>query len=378
MGYILGKTKRKNGEGWRLLHRQYVKEPITNFYRPTWRHVPETEYARLGIHKDMTREEVRAIIKQCNASNELRRRENVRNRIRGRIKLDMTIECAHLPEVFVNKFEQTHLPTRYLGNEPRLQKVLKLWVAAKKVILTIERPMDQWWRYPEPFYAYFEKRAYSPGYVDNILTALNAWLDFLGAEQNKHYRPVPAPSTVWAARLADAFEESGKSKSSLPLTPEMLKAAQQKKPFTPGHYNWLYVTVWAGLRPNEVSALLNKKRTRIRYQDGTPILEVYQAKLKNVPKREDRWKYIPLFLKEQQHILEIIESGVLEEPLAKTISERWPGCFQYAGRKGFHELMVTRYGQPELEVVRWLGHRSLDMAMKHYAKRGSVRWKKVA
>lgn len=132
------------------------------------------------------------------------------------------------------------------------------------------------------------------------------------------------------------------------------------------------------MRPNETTALLNKKKTKIAYVDGTPVLTVYQSKLKNVPNIEDRWKRIPLFLPEQKKIVEIIESGKIDEPLSKTLQNRFgEGHTLYGGRKGFHELMVTRYGQNELEVVRWLGHRSLDMAMKHYAKKDAVRWTPV-
>lgn len=373
MGYEASKCG-KNNSRWRVRERTYEKD------REIWRSVKLNQYAGLGIRKDMTLDEVRAALGSINANAELVERERNRAKVQVRLDQQQLVECAHLPTIFVQKFETDHLPTRYLGNEARLVKVKQHWRAAQEVIRLIERPIEQWHRYPEPFYAYFTKHAYSPGYVDNVMSILNRWVDYLGIEQDKFYRPVPAPSSSWAAKLADAFEESGDGKASLPLTPEMLQKAQksEKMKFSLPHYNWLYCTVWAGLRPNEASALLNPKYTRLSEQDGTPILAVYQSKLKNVPKREDRWKYIPLFLPEQRHIVEIIESKVLEELLAKTISKRWPGCYQYAGRKGFHELMVTRYQQEELEVVRWLGHRSLDMALKHYAKRDTVRWKKAA
>jgi hypothetical protein len=120
---------------------------------------------------------------------------------------------------------------------------------------------------------------------------------------------------------------------------------------------------------------LNKKKTKIIYDGEMPVLVIYQSKLKNVPDVEDRWKKVPLIHSEQKNIMEIIESGKIDEPLSKTLQNRFgEGHTLYGGRKGFHELMVKRLEENELYVVRWLGHRSLDMAMKHYAKKDTVYW----
>lgn len=357
----------------RILWRKYTKNKKTGEYLAKDRHIPISEYATLGVTTAMSFEQIKAILKKLNIEEDRRQREERRNVIALRLAMEKEIECIHLPQPFVLKFETEHLATRYLGNPNRLAKMLKLWSAGQKIIRTVTIPLDKWHRYPEHFFAYFEKHSMSPGYAKNIMSTINMWIDFLGFEQEKHYRQIPTPNSSWRSRVNTAFSEAGKAKASLPITHEMLVNA--KPALTEEQANWVYCTIWAGLRPNEATALIKKSHTKIRYEGDTPILEIYQSKLKNVPNIEDRWKRIPLFLPEQLKILAMIESGKIEEPLAKTLSNRFgEGHTLYGGRKGFHDLMVTTYEQPELEVVRWLGHRSLDMAMKHYAKKDSVRW----
>lgn len=380
MGYYVQRRKH-NPAKWRVLWRKYIKDEKTGDYRPDTRHVKLDEYPQIGITKQMSFEEARDAVKKINLDTERSRREGLRNRVKSRIDSEDKAVCAHLPPAFVTKFETEHLSTRYIGNDELLKKMLKLWSTAKRLIRNVKQPTEKWHRYPEFFYVQFEKGLQgrgpmSLGYAKNILSVINMWLDFLGSEQEKMYRPVPWASQTWQARLNSAYEGADKGQASRLLTPEMLEGL--KNPLKPAQHNWVYCTVWAGLRPNEADALTNPKRTRISYEGKTPILEVYQSKLKNVPKVAERWKRIPLFLPEQRKILKLIESGEIESPLAKTLTDRFgPGHTLYAGRKGFHDLMVTRFQQPELEVIRWLGHRSLDMALKHYAKKEAVRWNPV-
>jgi hypothetical protein len=379
MAYRVQKSSSARGR-WRVLWRTYIKDETTGrMDKGRDRHIPASEYHRIGITEAMTYEEAKAALKKLNLEAEMTRRENSRNAIQLRVAAEKEIECIHLPPAFVRKFEDEHLPTKYMGSGNRLRKIKSNWRAAQAMIRTVPVAIDKWHRYPEHFYNYCLIRAYSPDYVKKLLFIVNAWLNFLGFEQDMGYRPLPPPGGAWQAKIATAFEEANKGKASLPLTPEKLESI--KEGLNPSEYNWLYCTVWAGLRPNETDALLDKKRTKISYRQGKagkiPVLEVYQSKLRNVPKTAHRWKRIPLFLPEQRLILDIINSGNLKTPLLKTIqhpTRLGPGHGLYAGRKGFHDLMVTQYSQPELEVIRWLGHRSLDMAMKHYAKEDAVRW----
>ena len=365
---------KKNPNGWRVKWRKYKKDPTSGEYKPVWAHVPATEYARLGIKKDMTKAEVDAILHKLNLDGERTRREDQRQLIEIRVASEKEIDCRHLPTVFVEKFELEHLTKRYTGNEERLAKVLKLWRTSQRIIRTVKESIGEWHRYPEPFYAHFQKNAVSPGHAKNILSTINMWLDFLGMEQDKHYRPIPAPNSYWQSRINDAFEDSGKSKESLPITPDKLASISTPMP-NESQYNWLYCSIWAGLRPDEVDHLTDPKRTNVRMVRGTPILGIYQAKLKNIPDREARWKYIPLFLPEQEKILQIIKSGNIETPLCKTLADRLgKGHTLYGGRKGFHDLMFETHGQDYIHVSMWLGHKSLQMTQKNYAKKDAVSW----
>lgn len=300
MGYR-AQPHHNNPNLWRVLWRKYQKIEAGEWV-PDERHIPETEYLRLGIKKSMSLKEAQEILRKINLEKNRRQLEEKRNRIAQRLAAEKEIECIHLPPLFVQKFENDHLAVRYIGNDDRLKKVLKLWRAAQRVIRTIPKPMDQWFRYPQFIYAYSLQKSWSLGYSKNVLSTLNMWIDYLGVETGINYRPVPSPDNIWQARINNAFEESGNGKAAFPITPEELENVSP--PLITEQWNWVYCTIWAGLRPNEASSLLNPKKTRITFEDKTPILEIYQSKLKNVPKSEDRWKRIPLFLLEQTPSIE--------------------------------------------------------------------------
>ena len=94
-------------------------------------------------------------------------------------------------------------------------------------------------------------------------------------------------------------KKEGKNHQSDPLLPDRLE--KKKDRLKPEYYNWLYLSVWLGLRPMEIDYLTNKENTRLqKAPDGTLILWIYQTKLTSVPPRY-RWKLIPLIFKEQNH-----------------------------------------------------------------------------
>src|SRR6202034_68025 len=102
-------------------------------------------------------------------------------------------------------------------------------------------------------------------------------------------------------------------KESEPLLPEKLELTKEK--LKTENFNWLYLSVWLGLRPLEVDQLKNPELFRILTDtDNVRILWVYQTKLVSVPHRY-RWKLIPLIFDEQKKCLEIIEANNFMRPL---------------------------------------------------------------
>ena len=86
-----------------------------------------------------------------------------------------------------------------------------------------------------------------------------------------------------------------------------------------------------------------------------------------------------LSVPEQLKILDFIESKLIEEPLAKTLSSRFgEGHTLYGGRKGFHDLMVHTFERSKLDVSDWLGHKDYSMTAKHYRDDSIVSWTPVS
>src|SRR5690606_20909167 len=153
------------------------------------------------------------------------------------------------------------------------------------------------------------------------------------------------PSKYDKADIVESFISSDKkTKESIPLTVEMLEKA--KLSLSEEHFNWLKISLWFGLRPNEVDSLkkLNRKDHTSPYfekhEDGkTDILVVYQSKLR-LQKQKDRWKYIPLCEPEQIEMKKIITEGNFKRPLVKTLQLHIDEELNnYGGRKGFTDLM---------------------------------------
>lgn len=132
------------------------------------------------------------------------------------------------------------------------------------------------------------------------------------------------------------------------------------------HYNWLFISVWFGLRPHEVDNLADSKTWRKSVNKrGRVLLHVYQPKLIKVP-RPKRWKVIPLKHEDQTKALEIIESGNFRQP-SHNVMHTWFGeaVTPYGGRKGFTDLMLEK-GEKFAEISMWMGHTTLDRTYRDY------------
>ena len=169
-------------------------------------------------------------------------------------------------------------------------------------------------------------------------------------------------------RLIDAYYNKSEKlrTASAPLTPEDLYTSKGK--IKDEQFNWLYLTVWLGLRPQEVDNLKNVELCKIEEQNGKRILWVFQTKIVALP-YEDRWKPIPILFDEQEFALRIIKGQRIQRPLVKTVHRYFgKGIDLYGGRKGFVDLMLSKGHELE-NISVWMGHSTLERTWRSYKQR---------
>ena len=156
-------------------------------------------------------------------------------------------------------------------------------------------------------------------------------------------------------------------KASRPLSPIQLDSVSGK--LNRRNFNWLYLSVWFGLRPMEVDHLKHAEFWRIEVLPaGRKVLWVYQTKIIALPP-EDRWKPIPILFEQQEFGLRIIESRNFRRPIMKTMRRHFGrGTCLYAGRKGFSDLMLSK-GHSLTNISIWMGHSTLDRTWRSYKQR---------
>jgi integrase len=370
--------------GYRV-KKQVLKDGSTNFkvlyewFDAEGRHnkgIPKDKWAPLGFHPEMTFEEAQSRMRQLNAQDRLHGHEKRRTKIQARLEKERTVENAYLPEADRTEFETQRL---MIGAAP---KTASYWKAAVKALCELQIDPSDWSDRPEAFFDYFAKRLYSPAYVQKLIPLLNKWGLFISKKHRRPFAPLPFPRGRARQRIADANRKKPRgtgNRKSTPLTPQALES--QASELRPEHYNWLYLTVWFGLRPYEVNQLKRPQGEETwkleELEDGTPVLWVYQNKLQSIA-HEERWKPIPCFCKEQLIGLKILKSGLFKQPLSKTIRHHFGDRITgYGGRKGFARLMKSK-GQPFEEVSVWLGHKSIERTYADYMDKQAVRFNKVA
>lgn len=357
MGYVIKPLPYKK-RSWKLQHQTYVGGRAI-------KDIPIESYASLGFSPSMTIEEARARKDAINSQEHLRHHETKRVAIISRLQKEDTALDAFLQPALVEAFESEVLYARQLKDK---SKVESHWRAAKRVILAVKLDPKEWKARKERFYDYFSREAISLSYMKKILRLLNLWGEWRAAKHELFFAPIPFPSGLEKQRVADAYFDEGGGHESAPLTP----AALDKKLGTlkPEHYNWLYLTVWLGLRPIEADSLHSSKNYRVEKVGKVDVLFVYQSKLTSVD-RAKRWKPIPLVQPEQRLCLPIIRGGIFKRPIASVMRHHFDGVTLYGGRKGFTDLMLGR-GQKLENISVWLGHMSIERTWRNYKDRQRV------
>lgn len=373
-------AKRARTRTWKL---QYFKEE--NGVRK-YRDIPEGEYRVHGFLPSMTIEQAKS---QKRLSNDrLKREVSAVKKVKAAARLTEreAVQFLYLNEDDVRDFEAQVLFRRLSRGDQGAQKRNKLvshWNAVKDCLCAVKVDPSAWGDEYWKFYNHFAENQFSLAYLKKIIRVQNAWGAFIAKKHGKFFMPLPYPRGMDRAFIANAHHAKKKElkkqgrmvqDASAPLTSKLLK--QTKGKFTRiENYEWLFISLWMGLRPDEVDRLKEDGQYRIEYDRKVKkqVLWVYQSKLVAL-KEDERWKAIPALYPEQSEALACIERGRFERPAPMTIRTHLGEEFSaYAGRKGFEDLMTNEKGHALEVVTEWLGHQSIETTWKNYRNRKRVR-----
>jgi hypothetical protein len=379
MGYYVKKLPSKKTEPkWKIQFVSYKKEHVKELRnsqskkpKKTW-DIDRDRWKSLGFYKYMDIDEARIRCKQLNIQVELKSQEEYFIRQKEKEEEFQKRFDSVLPKEFVDEFEKRFLYKRDLGfddNKRSLSKPRTVWKAAQKMIVAVGLEPSDWFYSHYDLYDYLYQQQYSIRYGLAILKVANLWGFFFCKKTGRAFLPVPPPRGYERQRLIECYYSKSVNgrRASKPLLPKKLN--REKYNMLESNFNWLYLTVWFGLRPKEVDNSKNDELWKIeRCSNGLVILWIFQTKLIALP-REERWKPIPILYDEQKFALRILEGQNFKRPLVKTIHRYFgKGIDLYGGRKGFTDLMLSK-GNGIENISTWMGHSTLDRTWRSYKQR---------
>lgn len=330
----------KSGKTWQLTFREY---PASG------RNVPKgsLEALNLGFRPEMTLDEAKSRVKQIHNEDWVKRRGRIELRLLTKAK----IRGAFLTDEDATSFESVYLKEHKITPP--------YWSMVQQLIVDVEIHPSEWFERKNVVYAAFLKHKYSPNTAKKLLRYLNLWGYFLCKKHNKAWMKVPGMDGSWKNRLEATRTSHGASK---PLSPQQLEEKRLEMPRSA--YEWLFISVWFGLRPREVDNLKtpNPDLWYITKESEGSVLSVFQEKLfeRGIPK-DDCWKHIPTEFPEQAKAIEYILGGKFDKPMGsggKFMRIFGEGYSHYAGRNNFSGMLRDR--GYDLEARKhWLGHLSI-------------------
>lgn len=346
---------------WRVL-----EEVWTDGVR-THKTVPKESYYALGINPIASLEEVRLRITQLNKSKSLERITTASRRVLKAV----LVESVFFPEADCNEFVELIKVTSF-GSMLHTEKLISHFQYIQKLInhLKIE-PVD-YFENKDLIYRYFMEKKNSLDYTKKLLRILNMWGKFICKKRGQYCEIVPMPKGQIRYAINDAYTASETFRGeSDPLTQDTLDSVKQQIT-VPGNYEWLFISIWFGLRPSEIDSLKILKNYRISTDDkGTRVLWVYQSKLTGIDPKK-RWKGIPLLYPEQSTALEYILAGAFKKPIHKTMRKLFiENITLYGGRKNFEDMMIAKGHRLE-HISGWMGHQNIQTTWGKYRNKRSV------
>ena len=373
--YVRTLSQKRTAPLWKVQFVSYKKSDLLNpkALKPKkeW-DIKKDRWISLGFNHFMTLGEARVRARQLNRQL-LTRQQEERLRIIEKTNQEKKERFSSvLPPEFVEEFERRFIRTRDNETEAgkrRHTRAHSLWKASQRMVVAIGKEPSDWYYHTFEIYDYFHQKQFSVRYIHSTIKMANLWGFFICKKMGRLFLPIPVPRGYERQRLINAyFEKERKTRTaSKALTPQQLQLRQSK--LNQPNYQWLYLSVWLGLRPQEIDNLHNKDMWSLEtLGNSRKVLWVFQTKIVALPK-EDRWKPIPLILEEQREAFSIIKENRFKRPLMKTIRKHFgEGTDLYGGRKGFTDLMLSK-GHSLENISVWMGHSTLERTWKSYKSR---------
>lgn len=372
MGYEVYKSGK---DGFRVIEVTYKNGTRSK------RTVKKEAWAGLGFSQDMSRQQAKDHASQLNSESLFKREMNKKIvNIGDRLAKGKLVDSVFLPEPLVQAFEDHLKGLGYDPNDKLKGKIYSRWNTVQKLISDLSISPEKYAKNSIQIYRWMQKHEYSPDTAKKFIRVLNLWGEFVLDREEKVYASVKPPHGDLKQDIRDTYMDSDSYQGeSDPLTSEMLKKIK-KDLIVEGNYEWLFISIWFGLRPSEIDSLINSKNFEVKFdhENNVDVLWVYQSKLGNID-REKRWKLIPILFTEQEKALQYIREKSFKRPLLKTLQKHTSGYITlYGGRKGFQDLMCTIKNRSIYEVSQWLGHQSINMTLSRYKNRKRVALDKKA
>ena len=375
MGYYIRFLKNKKSlPNWKV---QYIStrkkdrrpDSTAKISKTAW-DISKSRWSQLGFHEFMFFEEAQVRARQLNTQFAIKRQEEKIRQIQDKDNQLKLRFSATLPEEFVSEFEDKFVRARDILPESqkrnRNKNRLTVWKAVQKIIVKVGMEPTKWFYHQTNFYDVFYEAQISLSYLRSIISMLNLWGQFITRKLCQPFTPLQIPRGYERQRILESYYNKTKKhrKPSKPITNEQLNA--QYNFINSPNFNWIFISIWFGLRPLEIDQLHDKELWKIEHlPTGRKILWVFQTKIIALPP-EDRWKPIPIIFDEQHFALKIIENKNFKRPLTKTIRKYFgDGHDCYAGRKGFVDLMLSKNQNLE-NISIWMGHSTMDRTWRSY------------
>ncbi len=332
-------------------------------------------YLEFGFKAEMSVDEAKARCVQLNKERSL-----IREKIRvsaKRVTELRTIDEMLFPQVNVEAFQEL-LEDENFGSTTHLSKLYIHFNFIQKMCNELRILPVEYKDSTKKIYKYFMKKKISVNYAGRLISLLNRWGKFVSKHNGTFYDVVSVPKGRERSAIADAQltkegkdTELGVRQASLPLTPVILKKSKDK--LSVEQYNWLFISVWLGLRPEEIEELHDESTYRVEFmiKRKLKVLHVYQGKLQSIAENK-RWKAIPIVFPEQEECLTIISEGTFKKPLYKTMRKYvGKGITLYGGRKNFVDMMLSLDQKLE-DISMWLGHKDISTTWQDYKDKNQV------
>lgn len=350
---------RKRKSGFAIYHQSFSEGKKTDTM------VERLAYPELGFKLDWTFEEAR---ERCTILN----KEKTLHQTKVREASNRLLQLQSIDELLFNQERvlafQKRLENDNEGSELHLKKIGSHFLKIQKLCKDLKLLPHEYKDNEKLIYKWFAKNKVSLDYSQKLISLLNRWGTFISRLDGRFFEPVSPAKGISRENIREAHDNAvGIRKESKPITPEMLNS--KKDQLSEENYNFLFISVWFGLRPFEIKSL---ETSTIKYNDqGLKFLIVYQSKLKMLQKSK-RFKAIPILFTEQEDALKIIESKKFKAPIYKLMRKVFGEDFGlYAGRKGFTDLMLSK-GYMLEDISLWLGHTSIETTWAHYKNKNTL------